>query len=95
MYPKICLTTLSCLLAGTVLAQQLDLVPADRRAERITAAQALEHPYFASLHDAADEPFSPGVFDSSFEDFQLDARGWFGLVCQEISAFRSRTDIPK
>ncbi|QXD24637.1 HEAT repeat domain-containing protein [Opitutia bacterium ISCC 51] len=37
MYPKICLTTLSFLLAGTVLAQQLDLVPADRRSEPIIA----------------------------------------------------------
>ena len=37
MYQKICLTTLSFLLAGTVLAQQLDLVPADRRAEPIIA----------------------------------------------------------
>ena len=36
---------------------------------RITAEQALAHPYLAALHDPADEPSCPSVFvDSMPED---------------------------
>eukprot|EP00729_Bicosta_minor_P000154 gene154-32868_t len=63
--------------------------------QRITAAQALQHPYFASLHDEMDEPFCPGVFSSEFEGYNCSAHDWFKLVCMEIHAFRQRTDIPK
>jgi hypothetical protein len=61
----------------------------------VATLKALEHPYFTSLHDAMDEPISPGVFDSSFEDITANSQGWFQMVCQEIHNFRTRTDIPK
>ena len=63
--------------------------------QRITAAQALQHPYFETFHDAMDEPLSPGVFSAEFEAYNIGPQGWFELVCQEIHQFRQRTDIPK
>jgi serine/threonine protein kinase len=35
---------------------------------RLTAEQALEHPYLQQLHDPEDEPVCPNVFDFGFED---------------------------
>lgn len=39
---------------------------------RITVEQALEHPWLASLHDAAAEPAAPAPFNFDFEEQQLD-----------------------
>lgn len=39
--------------------------------KRITVVEALNHPYFAMLHDASLEPTAPVPFDFSFEDEDL------------------------
>eukprot|EP00123_Amoebidium_parasiticum_P004002 comp15299_c0_seq1/m.12125 comp15299_c0_seq1/g.12125 ORF comp15299_c0_seq1/g.12125 comp15299_c0_seq1/m.12125 type:complete len:390 (-) comp15299_c0_seq1:175-1344(-) len=54
---------------------------------RITAAQALEHPFLADFHDPADEPVAEEPFDSSFETQELDTPQWKRLVWLEIVAF--------
>lgn len=43
-------------------------------ARRMTAEQALEHPYFAEYHDPADEPSAPEPFsfDVEFDDLPLE-----------------------
>jgi len=42
---------------------------------RITAEQALAHPYMQQYADAADEPTSP-PYDQSFEEQDLDIDAW-------------------
>lgn len=46
--------------------------------KRITAAQALEHPYLANYHDPNDEPVAEEVFDWSFSDADLPIDSWKG-----------------
>ncbi len=36
---------------------------------RITAADALKHPYFEGLHDPEDEPVFEGTIDFKFEKY--------------------------
>uniref|UniRef100_A0A8C1YIQ1 mitogen-activated protein kinase n=1 Tax=Cyprinus carpio TaxID=7962 RepID=A0A8C1YIQ1_CYPCA len=43
--------------------------------KRITAAEALAHPYFAQYHDPDDEPEAE-PFDQSFESRELDIEEW-------------------
>uniref|UniRef100_A0A673NB74 mitogen-activated protein kinase n=1 Tax=Sinocyclocheilus rhinocerous TaxID=307959 RepID=A0A673NB74_9TELE len=43
--------------------------------KRITAAEALAHPYFAQYHDPDDEPEAE-PFDQSFESQELDIEEW-------------------
>ena len=45
--------------------------------ERITAEQALAHPYMQQYADPADEPTSP-PYDESFEEKNLDIESWKG-----------------
>ena len=42
---------------------------------RITAEQALAHPYLGQYADPADEPTSP-PYDQSFEEQDLDIDAW-------------------
>jgi serine/threonine protein kinase len=59
---------------------------------RLTAEQALRHPYFDGLFDEEDDLFrSRTDYDNSFEDLELDADGWFAHCCSEISRFRGRS----
>eukprot|EP00051_Salpingoeca_urceolata_P007077 m.94036 g.94036 ORF g.94036 m.94036 type:complete len:455 (+) comp15109_c0_seq5:122-1486(+) len=55
---------------------------------RPAASLALTHPYFAAYHVPDDEPTAAMPFDDSFEQLQLDAEGWKGLVLQEVEQFR-------
>eukprot|EP01135_Chromosphaera_perkinsii_P012150 Nk52_evm14s2596 gene=Nk52_evmTU14s2596 len=48
-------------------------------AARITAEEALGHPYLAQFHDAADEPVSER-FDDAFEGQDLSEVEWMSLV---------------
>lgn len=45
--------------------------------KRITAEQALAHPYLAQYADPSDEPVSP-PYDQSFEDMDLTVDKWKG-----------------
>lgn len=46
---------------------------------RMTAEQALEHPYLAQYHDPEDEPIAEPV-DLSFERLDLDVNAWRGKI---------------
>ena len=50
--------------AADLLARLLHFNPA----KRITAAQALAHPYVAQFHSPAEEPSAPGVITISIDD---------------------------
>lgn len=43
--------------------------------KRITAAEALAHPYFAQYHDPDDEPEAE-PYDQSFESRELSIEEW-------------------
>jgi p38 MAP kinase len=43
---------------------------------RISAAEALEHPYLASYHDPSDEPIAETQFDWSFTEADLTVDEW-------------------
>lgn len=45
--------------------------------KRITAEQALAHPYLEKYSDPSDEP-SSGQYDQSFEDMELTTEKWKG-----------------
>lgn len=46
--------------------------------KRITAEQALAHPYLAQYADPTDEPVS-SPYDQSFEDMELPVEKWKGI----------------
>jgi len=68
-----------------LLERMLDLDPDTR----ITADEALKHPYLHQYHDPSDEPNS-GPYDQSFEDQKLDIQRWKELVYEEIRNFVPR-----
>lgn len=43
---------------------------------RITAAQAIQHPFFAEFHDPLDEPTTQYPFNDNFEELELTVREW-------------------
>uniref|UniRef100_A0A1A8IIS6 mitogen-activated protein kinase n=1 Tax=Nothobranchius kuhntae TaxID=321403 RepID=A0A1A8IIS6_NOTKU len=54
--------------------------------KRITASQALAHPYFAQYHDPDDEPEAE-PYDQSFESRELDIEEWQRLAYEEVISF--------
>lgn len=62
-------------------AQSIDLLERmlvfDPR-KRITATEALAHPYLSPYHDPTDEPVAPEKFDWSFNDADLPIDTWKG-----------------
>ncbi|KAM4795797.1 mitogen-activated protein kinase 14-like [Rhinophrynus dorsalis] len=54
--------------------------------KRITAAEALAHPYFAQYHDPDDEPIAD-PYDQSFESRELDIEEWKSLTYDEVVCF--------
>jgi p38 MAP kinase len=46
--------------------------------KRITATEALAHPYLSPYHDPSDEPAAPEKFDWSFNDADLPIDTWKG-----------------
>ena len=61
--------------AVDLLEKMLDL-DADTR---ITAVQALEHPYLRQYADPSDEP-TADHYDQSFEDMDLDIPQWRSMI---------------
>ncbi|KAF7413528.1 hypothetical protein HZH68_002017 [Vespula germanica] len=57
---------------------------------RITAEQALAHPYLAQYADPTDEPVSL-PYDQSFEDMELPVEKWKELVYHEVINFVPQT----
>ncbi|KJE93287.1 mitogen-activated protein kinase 2 [Capsaspora owczarzaki ATCC 30864] len=55
--------------------------------KRITAADALRHPYFSQLHDPDDEPDSSTQFDDSYEAAELTTEKWRVLIWGDIVTF--------
>ncbi|KAG5890978.1 hypothetical protein JTB14_037964 [Gonioctena quinquepunctata] len=53
---------------------------------RITAEQALAHPYLAAYADPNDEPIS-APYDQSIEDMNFAVEKWKELVLQEVNSF--------
>ena len=51
---------------------------------RITAAEALSHPYLAPYHDPTDEPEADEPFDWSFNDADLPVDTWKVMMYSEI-----------
>jgi hypothetical protein len=58
-------------------------------AQRLTATQALEHPFFSAYHDLDDEPESPEKFDRWREVERLETLEQFrGSLLKEVLEFR-------
>jgi len=59
--------------------------------ERISAEQALQHPYLAEYHEPAEEPAcaSRFSFEMDFEQVALSKEGYKQLVLQEIASLHS------
>ncbi|EKX54422.1 hypothetical protein GUITHDRAFT_156861 [Guillardia theta CCMP2712] len=55
--------------------------------KRLTAEQALAHPYMHELHDVDDEPSAPDIFDFSFERQKLSVAQIREIVVQESLLF--------
>uniref|UniRef100_A0A8C7CAE0 mitogen-activated protein kinase n=1 Tax=Oncorhynchus kisutch TaxID=8019 RepID=A0A8C7CAE0_ONCKI len=54
--------------------------------QRITASEALAHPYFSQYHDPDDEPESE-PYDQSFESRELEIEEWKRLTYEEVCSF--------
>ncbi|KAK8377391.1 hypothetical protein O3P69_013787 [Scylla paramamosain] len=59
---------------------------------RITAVQALAHPYLAQYADPSDEPDSE-PYDQSFEDMELPTEKWKELVYEEVINFQPKPTV--
>ena len=55
--------------------------------KRITAEQALAHPYLSEYSDTEDEPNS-SAYDETFEGLDLSVEQWKEYVWNEVKSFR-------
>lgn len=74
--------------AVDVLERMLQLDPKNR----ITAAEALQHPYFKQYHDPTDEPIAPPL-DQSFEDDERSILAWKTATFEEILSFQPSPEL--
>uniref|UniRef100_A0A672JF00 mitogen-activated protein kinase n=1 Tax=Salarias fasciatus TaxID=181472 RepID=A0A672JF00_SALFA len=73
----------SCPLAPVDLLEKMLVLDTDKR---ITAAEALAHPYFSQYHDPDDEPEAE-PYDQSFESRELAINEWKRLTYEEMCSF--------
>lgn len=66
------------------MRKMLDIRPG----KRATIQEALEHPFFAPLHNPADEIVSERPFDFSFENEKLHRLRLQELIWKEVGDFR-------
>ncbi|KAB1226106.1 Mitogen-activated protein kinase 1 [Morella rubra] len=67
-----------------------DLISVERFSSFIgphAVEESLAHPYFARLHDIADEPVCPEAFSFDFEQQPLDEEQMKDMIYQEALAF--------
>ena len=57
--------------------------------KRITAEEALKHPYLSPYHDPTDEPIAEDKFDWNFNDADLPVDTWRVMMYSEILDFHS------
>jgi p38 MAP kinase len=55
--------------------------------KRITAEQALAHPYLAQYADPSDEPICEHIYDQTYEDEELPVAAWRELAWKEVLNF--------
>jgi serine/threonine protein kinase len=58
--------------------------------KRLTAEQALEHPYMQELHDPEDEPVCPQMFDFGFEKEATSVEEYRDLIWSEFEYFKRK-----
>jgi mitogen-activated protein kinase 1/3 len=58
--------------------------------KRLTAEQALEHPYMQELHDPEDEPVCAAVFDFGFEKEATSVEEYRDLIWSEYEYFQRK-----
>ncbi|KAJ3166360.1 MAPK protein hog1 [Irineochytrium annulatum] len=61
--------------------------------KRITASEALSHPYLACYHDASDEPVAEAPFDWSFTEANLSVDEWKTQIYAEVLDFHGHEPI--
>ncbi|KAB0397170.1 hypothetical protein E2I00_004722, partial [Balaenoptera physalus] len=66
------------------LLEKMLVLDAERR---VTAAKALTHPYFESLHDTEDEPKAQ-KYDESFDDVDRMLDEWKRVTYREVLSFK-------
>eukprot|EP00040_Diaphanoeca_grandis_P012888 m.65179 g.65179 ORF g.65179 m.65179 type:complete len:543 (+) comp23529_c1_seq2:75-1703(+) len=57
-------------------------------AQRLTAKQAIAHPFFEAFHDVDDEPEAAYKFDNSCESWDLTEEQWKNKCIEEIEMFQ-------
>ncbi|KAG2186075.1 hypothetical protein INT43_002513 [Umbelopsis isabellina] len=60
---------------------------------RISATEALAHPYLSPYHDPTDEPVAPEKFDWSFNDADLPIDTWKVMMYSEILDFHNVDNV--
>ncbi|XP_065909386.1 mitogen-activated protein kinase 14-like [Dysidea avara] len=61
--------------------------------DRLSAEEALAHPYVAKFSDPSDEPISKVMYNGEFEVKQADVDWWKRLVFEEVTTFVQQPDL--